>query len=75
MPFILSQGVEAVLNGIKNDTTATLTAARGQDPALHIPMHRCYRLCKKSCEMHGICAVLVSRSFGVWRCLEVGNTE
>ena len=34
-----SQGVEAVLNGIKNDTTATLTAARGQDAALHIPMH------------------------------------
>ncbi|CAE7867585.1 unnamed protein product [Symbiodinium microadriaticum] len=26
-----AEGVEAVLNGIKNDTTATLTAARGQE--------------------------------------------
>ena len=36
--LVLLQGVETVLNGIKNDTNATLTAARSQDRTRSEPL-------------------------------------
>ena len=41
------QGVEAVLNGIKNDTATTLAATRGQEKdRLQSHLQNCVRLCR-----------------------------